>query len=138
MKSLFIIIVTFITATFGFAKNGPHKEKQKVYKIIPGQTLEINNQFKIKHEGYGHRISPAGEPADRESFFSFEFEEISVDKSKTLERTSQRMFVPLRGVETMSWHNFVIHVTRCEDQGPPHDNTAPVEFYVEERQTKVK
>lgn len=138
MKSLFVIIVTFITATFGFAKNGSHKEKQKMYKIIPDQSIEINNQFKIKHEGYGHKISLPGESSERESYFSFGFEEIAADKSKTPERTSQRMFVPLRGTETMTWKNFIIHITRCDDSGPPHDNTAPVEFYVEERQTKTK
>ena len=114
------------------------KKNKKFIKSFQVRLLKLTTSLKSNTKATDTEFPRRVNRRIGRAFFSFEFEEISVDKSKTLERTSQRMFVPLRGVETMSWRNFVIHVTRCEDQGPPHDNTAPVEFYVEERQTKVK
>ncbi len=131
MKYFFIFATVIFTAVFGFSK-----EKEKMYKIIPNQTLEISNKFKIKHMGYGHRIEAADSATDRQTFFKFNIEEITSNQSKKPERVMDIIYLPLLNKPTMTWKNYVIHFTRCDENGPPHDNMAPVEFYIEELSSK--
>ena len=133
MKYRFIFAAVMFTALSGFSK-----QKAKMYKIIPDQILEISKKFKIKHMGYGHRIVEADSPTDRLTFFEFDIEEITSDQSKKPERARDKIYLPLLNAPTMTWKNYVIHFTRCDENGPPHDNMAPVEFYIEELASKNK
>ena len=103
-----------------------------MYKVNRDKPIEVLNKFKVYHGGYGHRTMAAKDENGRSAYFTLEFQDLK-DSSSKLE---YRIFLPLQKDETINWKQYVIHLTKCEASGPPHDNSVPVEFYVTETSTK--
>jgi hypothetical protein len=118
--TLKVLLATFILLSVGCASPNSKKVFDMTFEIMPEQSLVVLDQFTVKHDGYGHRITPEG---DR-SFFSFSVS----DKSKPEQQGNFRVSLPVHVSQTYEWRSLQLKVLSCQDKGPPHSKDAKVVF----------
>jgi hypothetical protein len=88
--------------------------------LKPGESISGPEGLRIKHSGYGHRILIEG--GDR-SFFEFEI-------TQGTDSTTMRIYVPINKQQTTEWGNWKFDFMKCDENGPPHSPSEPVELVV--------
>lgn len=93
-----------------------------MHRLRPEESVAVAKGFAVTHGGYGHRLTEEG---DR-PFFS-----LTLTSPEGTEDV--RVYYPLERPEVLAWGALELHVTKCEDEGPPHSRTAAIEFLVQPR-----
>lgn len=133
---LISIILIFALSPFDYLNaKSVKKETHKMYSIATNQSIDYKGLFKITHTGYGHRILIEGGDA---AFFELRIDELAADKNIQPNPQNIRIFLPLKDEFKFKWKQFEIHVTECNENGPPHDQTVPAKFYIEDTSIKSK
>lgn len=129
----FVLVFLSLAALLGFSKPTEkiqEKEaekkvelrlKSKTHRLLPEQSLKIENGYEIKHLGYGHRLGGGSGLA----FFEFQVNGPTEERSQ-----KSRVFYPLKKNESVFFGGIQIVFTKCEDTGPPHRKDAGVEFQI--------
>ncbi len=93
-----------------------------VHPLVYGKSHVFLSTLQLTHEGYGHwLLSNKGDRA----FWECQLCELTTGKSETI-----RLFLPLLPGTVVRWHQYALHLLRCEASGPPHDQSVPVELFV--------
>ncbi|MER2519428.1 MAG: hypothetical protein ABTQ34_01935 [Bdellovibrionales bacterium] len=95
----------------------------EMFVLRPDQSVEGPEGLFVKHLAYGHkRLKEGGD----KSFLGLEVRQ--GDASTTL-----RVDVPIQRPITTEWRDFTFHFVKCEENGPPHSKSKPVELFVTRR-----
>ena len=97
-----------------------HFALNETITLKPGESTSGPEGLRIKHSGYGHRILANGE--DR-TFFEFEV-------AQGIDSTSMKIYVPISEPQTRVWGNWKFDFMKCNENGPPHSPSEPVELVV--------
>lgn len=89
----------------------------KPFSLIPEESAS-GEGLKLRLEGYGHKISEAGDLAFIELKLWAGGEEGWLRFFREPSPAPQR------------WHGYEVRMTACEDEGPPHSSTAKTTFVV--------
>ncbi|MDD3183179.1 MAG: hypothetical protein PHD48_10320 [Alphaproteobacteria bacterium] len=94
-------------------------------KIVlwPEETAEGPDGLVIKHLWYGHKSLPDGPD---ESFFEMKV-------TQGAESTTLRIGTPIQEPQMTEWRDWVFHFITCNDNGPPHSKSEPVELMITHR-----
>lgn len=88
--------------------------------IKPGESFLGPEGLRIRHSGYGHRILVEGGDL---SFFELEI-------AQGVDSTSMRIYVPISDQQTKEWHSWKFSFLKCNEDGPPHSESEPVELVI--------
>lgn len=88
--------------------------------LKPGESITGPEGLRIKHSGYGHRFLIEG--GDR-SFFELEI-------VQGIDSINMRIYVPFNEQQTKEWGNWKFYFLKCNESGPPHSPSEPVELVV--------